>query len=331
MEKDSKEDSSLIFTLKLLRTLSLSASPAFLSIAFGSLVVLAGYYVSGRARSDNTGASSEQPFWLIGSMIAAGVSVMFGVLIGYLEKSRFSVGRQKEPEINDVSFRLIKRRLDRINRDPSILVEAEKQKLVSNLYAKIKAETAIAIVDEIKQGIKLHSLQKLIDSSFTATRERLGNEVDALGTRANLNLVIGIIISVIGAILLGVAVYTSDHTSKDPALIAAFYLPRISLVLFIEVFAYFFLKLYKSNLSEIKYFQNELTNIESKFAALSVTGSLERCDSAVYVEVIRSLASTERNFVLKKGETTTEIEKARLDSQRFMDVAKILGDIAKRK
>jgi len=36
----------------------------------------------------------------------------------------------------------------------------------------------------------------------------------------------------------------------------------------IELFAYFFLKLYKSDLSEIKYFQNELTNVEMRYAAV---------------------------------------------------------------
>lgn len=47
----------------------------------------------------------------------------------------------------------------------------------------------------------------------------------------------------------------------------------------IELFAYFFLSLYRTSLQKIKYFQNELTNIEAKQIALRAALSYgEQCD-----------------------------------------------------
>jgi hypothetical protein len=47
------------------------------------------------------------------------------------------------------------------------------------------------------------------------------------------------------------------------------YVPRITTVTFIEVFAFFFLKLYRASLIEIKFYQNELTCLASLQIALA--------------------------------------------------------------
>ncbi|OOF01018.1 hypothetical protein BZG80_15725, partial [Salinivibrio sp. MA440] len=86
-----------------------------------------------------------------------------------------------------------------------------------------------------------------------------------------------------------------------------------SLVVLIEIFAYFFLKLYKSSLSEIKYFQNEMTNSEAKLAALKC--SLMTNDSEATSNVIKVLSETERNAIIEKGQTTAEIEKSKVEQQ----------------
>lgn len=96
---------------------------------------------------------------------------------------------------------------------------------------------------------------------------------------------------------------------------------------FIEVFAYFFLRLYKSSLSEIKYFQNEMTNTEAKLAALKC--SLAPVESEAMSHEIKALSETERNAVLEKGQTTAEIEKAKIELQNIANmperVSKLIG------
>ncbi|MEI8616865.1 hypothetical protein P4S63_03450 [Pseudoalteromonas sp. B193] len=90
----------------------------------------------------------------------------------------------------------------------------------------------------------------------------------------------------------------------------------------IEVFAYFFLKLYKQGLSEIKYFQNEITNIESKFLALRLSSKSGQGDCIK--EVVANLLTTERNFVLEKGQTTIELEQVRIDQKQRSELTGLL-------
>ena len=85
------------------------------------------------------------------------------------------------------------------------------------------------------------------------------------------------------------------------------FVPRLSFVVVIELFAYFFLQLYKSNLGDILYVQNEITNIQSRRIALTSSAGLGDRDSIK--KTIEELAKTERNFLLKKGQSTVDLEK----------------------
>ncbi len=105
-------------------------------------------------------------------------------------------------------------------------------------------------------------------------------------------------------------------------------IPRVTFVIFIEVFAYFFLRLYKQGLTEIKYFQNELTNVESKITALEV--AYIKNDTNAISNVIDALSKTERNFILNKDQTTIEIEKTRLDTETTKGLMSMLQNIIKK-
>ena len=91
-------------------------------------------------------------------------------------------------------------------------------------------------------------------------------------------------------------------------------MPRLSLVILIEIFAYFFLGLYKSSLTEIKYFQNEITNIEAKYLAMDQAIILG--DKPTIKKLLDHISKTERNFILKKGESTTLLESEKLNAQQ---------------
>ena len=106
-------------------------------------------------------------------------------------------------------------------------------------------------------------------------------------------------------------------------------LPRLSFVFIIELFAYFFLRLYKEGLDEIKYFQNELTNIESKLISVEVA-YITKNDKTMK-ESLSILAKTERNFILKKGETTVELERAKSESENMQNILKAIPTFLKNK
>lgn len=143
--------------------------------------------------------------------------------------------------------------------------------------------------------------------------------------RGNLNLVMGSIATAVGLLFLGYAIFKTPDQVANKSILALYFLPRLSLALLIEVFAYFFLRLYKENIGDIKYFHNEVTNIESKSIALSV--ATESGDESVKAEVIKVLASTERNFLLNKGQSTVELEREKIENARTQGLAEQIARI----
>lgn len=110
---------------------------------------------------------------------------------------------------------------------------------------------------------------------------------------------------------------TFEHTLQ--------YITRIALVLSIEVLAFFFLRLYKSNLEEMKYFQNEITNLESKYISLITSAQLDRSDTMH--KILVELVGTERNHILEKGQSTIELRKIEHEKNQFIEITKALTSI----
>ena len=97
----------------------------------------------------------------------------------------------------------------------------------------------------------------------------------------------------VAAIVLIFIAFDTKSSLVDLPAILAHYIPRISTVVFVEVFAFFFLKLYKVTLQEIKYFQNEFTNIEAQHIAIEAA-FVQRHNKPLE-GIIEQLMKTERN------------------------------------
>lgn len=151
-------------------------------------------------------------------------------------------------------------------------------------------------------------------------RQRLREEISSLSRRGVTNLIIGGTTTVVAAGLLVQAVLNSPladpvqphswEAKPDWMGLLPSFVPRVSLAVFMEIFAFFFLRLYRTSLVEIKFFQNELTNIELKLIALEA--GIARDDKALIETLAANLMATERNFVIKPGETTIDIEREKL-------------------
>lgn len=144
---------------------------------------------------------------------------------------------------------------------------------------------------------------------------RLSNQILVLGSRANLTLIVGVFFCCGGLFAIWYSFF-SDYTKQDGDIsvsaawvdLAKVYAPRLSLVLIIEIIDFFFLKLYRATFMEIRYVQNEITNVEMKLIALNVAILHQ---ARVLDDVIETLVKTDRNFIIDKGQTTVEIEKQR--------------------
>ncbi|SNB83286.1 MULTISPECIES: hypothetical protein [unclassified Agrobacterium] len=167
--------------------------------------------------------------------------------------------------------------------------------------------------------------KKVLRQSAANSRIRLKREISDLGRRANVNLTIGALISFSGIIFLSYSVYlANDDLSGDVDLvrIGLKFIARLSVVILVQVFAYFFLRLYRYSLYEIKYFQNELTNADIRFSALYSVICF--ADKASVTSVAKLLAQTERNFVLKKGESTINLRREELETAQEATVLAVL-------
>ena len=80
-----------------------------------------------------------------------------------------------------------------------------------------------------------------------------------------------------------------------------------------QVFAYFFLRLYRHGIFEIKYFQNEITTLEARMIGLQSAFALN--DKSALKRMCEELIKTERNFILRKGETTIGLRQDELEQQ----------------
>lgn len=225
--------------------------------------------------------------------------------VAYLKKE-FETLKHSQPSIDESS------RAEILQMLRTSIMEQASSDIAKEHYAKLKLEAT--------ESLKLRK----VDHGFELSRERLLKEVDSLGRRGSLNLGIGGAVTMIGLILLGMTVFYEVTDVKDLLGMASHYVPRLSLIILIEIFAYFFLSLYKAGLSEIKYFQNELTNLEAKQLALQA--ALETHENATISSVISKLSDTERNHILNKDQTTIELERAKLDSESKVAFGKFVAD-----
>lgn len=179
-------------------------------------------------------------------------------------------------------------------------------------------------VDDLENKARINSF---IYAQGSETRSRLFGEVQALGRRGNLNLIIGMLISVFGISFLGWSVINLPTLQVGSLDFWGYFLTRSIFVTMIEIVAFFFLNLYRSGLNEIKYFQNEITNLDYKIMGL-MASSYDKSHKAI-LDSGKLLMNVERNYLLKKGETTIEIEKEKMAPIPFEKLAEKLLDVMK--
>ena len=180
--------------------------------------------------------------------------------------------------------------------------------------------------DRFKKNIEAEFISSAIAKEVSLLTGNIEKYIGRIQRNSSVNLVIGIIGTVTSIFILSLSII-SDKPLSDIQSFLMHFLPRITFVIFIQLFAFFFLRLYKNNLEDAKYFQNELTNISAKSAALKIayiTDNKER-----FSEIIKDLSTTERNFKLAKEETLLNIEKAKIEKDLDLETITAFKDFLK--
>ncbi|MBY5873740.1 hypothetical protein HFN53_17115 [Rhizobium leguminosarum] len=202
-------------------------------------------------------------------------------------------------------------------------VEGLGKDALDNIASTIRAE----VLDKAASD-QATQIVSLVSEGIAASQQRLSNEVESLGRRANVNLSIGFLVSLVGMIALAVFIWTATSEldgDVNVMQVVVRFLTKLSLVVFMQVFAYFFLRLYRYSLFEIKYFQNELTNIEQKYIALNV--AMQSGNKDAVAKIAAELSKAERNFILKKGESTVGLQREEIEARYEAAVASKAEDL----
>jgi len=209
----------------------------------------------------------------------------------------------------------------------------DRAELIKELRTQINQQAGTELLNEIKaqatDSFTRDGRDRELLQRFDESRTRFTRELEALSRRGNLNLGLGAVTTVLGIGILGISVFAELTEIKDLWSFVSHFVPRFTLVVLIELFAYFFLSLYKASLGEIKYFQNEITNIEAKQTALRT--AIHFGEPSAIANIVSKLAETERNHILSKEQTTVELEKARIDRDGRNDFAKLVAEFFQKK
>jgi len=163
---------------------------------------------------------------------------------------------------------------------------------------------------------------------FRKTETRLMDEIDGLKRRANTNMILGAIIAFVG--VLGLVTFIlgePEQPENDITLIIVHWVTRLSLVSFVEIFAFFFLKMYKTELLSIQYYQDELTSIESRKIALLFAIIHDNAEDIS--KSIDCLVNIDRNFKLDVNQTTVDLEKLKTENSFIKSQMDSMMDIFK--
>lgn len=210
-----------------------------------------------------------------------------------------------------------------------VLTPDERAKTIDELLKKIRTEAEESFLNDVLLQVHKNLAERtafeLVKRQSEQTIDRLRQELFSLSKRSNLNLSIGTAVTLLGLGLLGMFVMGVPSDSSNMTAFLVGFIPRLSLVVLIEVFAYFFLSLYKTTLSEIKYFQNEITSMETKLLALAVTTSSGNEEHIA--KVVDHLTLVERNFIIGKDQTTIDLERTRLEYDERLNMLGKLSEI----
>ena len=148
-----------------------------------------------------------------------------------------------------------------ITASPDEMLAALKQSLLDSARSTLE--------DRVLSILSGDASRRKADIVYGTAETRLLKEISILGRRGNLNLVIGVLTTGFAVGLLAYMVLTAKVTFNTWPSLLSHYIPRLSTVVFIEVFSFFFLRLYRNSLQEIRYYQDQLTDLARQRVALS--------------------------------------------------------------
>lgn len=277
--------------------------------------------------------STSAPLMAIGATIVLGSFFFFNSglpsLVNFFKylSPDDEINVRLKGEVAQKERSLIKQVKESIIQDAGLSMD-ELSELIDKKMAEQSMKAVLADIEKrFAESARQQEIDDLLASFSVSLESKLEAYIIRLSRNANMNLLIGIITSGLAVIMLFVLLFGNPGTSATTEELLQYYIPRVSVAVFIEVFSFFFLKLYRGNLADARYFENERTNVKSKLLAYRTAYLLE--DKEQLSKALDALLATERNFVLKKDETTVGLKKAQLQHEHESQIISAFASILK--
>ncbi len=265
-------------------------------------------------------------FEVFGSVTLTSLAVILAVsnLVTFLDADSKSNQFQTEGTIRqrreiDAKLMSIIKETTTVSKIEDNVFEKTKDHLEKFFFSNLELKYKKYIEQDLRTTFISHQVSPIIRDTEIYIRKIQRNSI--------VNLIIGILSSIAAIIFLAYSILATNDLKLSWDVFLMHFLPRLTFVILIQLFTYFFLRLYRNNLEDAKYFQNELTNLNSKISALKIAHILDNGDKIN--ELLTQLAATERNFKLMKDESLLSIEKAKLEKEVDIDIVSAFKDFLK--
>lgn len=215
---------------------------------------------------------------------------------------------------------------DRIEGTGPVFSSDERTEMATRIVAGASIDLGPDVTKLLHQTVAATTANAFEQNSL----KRLSDHIEVLGQRANFSLQMGLGFAAGGVIvLLLFVVFDPTRDLQDIVPAMYHYLPRLSIVVIVELVAFFFLRTFARILSDIRYVQNEVTNVEMKLVALHT--SISRNLKSVTEAALLALVNTERNHILEKGQRSLENERERIESKSMTETLAALAQMIRGK
>jgi hypothetical protein len=245
------------------------------------------------------------------AMLLPTAAILLFVFFYYRRLTNAITDFQKEQTDEQKLLNVKRKYLDSILEQLKLEVDEDLKKCLedsdidgANDLIKDKIDALNALVDTVKgddtkvlRGTDISTIANFYDS----TDNRIQGEIKRIKDNASVNMQIGVGASIIA---IGILLYTIlEHKIELMEII-----PRATVSLLIEAFAFFFFSQYRKQQEEIKYWNNEKTNLDLKIFALSIAIEDDEVGTKEYMRnLIDTLIQTDRNIF--SGEVDKKQEK----------------------
>ena len=230
--------------------------------------------------------------------VAASVMLSMIVLFSFLSrrgKDPYDVGRPTDvvkPELEPKTILNSISRLDELAARISEKLAALEPLKDNSLKDLLLNEVRTVLSKDAIESLRERSSADKIRQIFAETKARKLETADAVLRRSDTNLLFATVIFVIGVSALMYFIVT--NTAAQPWQSQLLYFaPRLLAVLFVELFAYFFLSLFKHGLDDLKYFENDITT--SQLREVAIHAALAAGSEAEIGAIVTAVLAAERN------------------------------------